>query len=138
MGVFEPTLEATIDCSRRAPAEARRVVERLGDRIDVGLLRDLQLLISELVTNSVRHSGSRCAIHLRAWTRPGGLKVEIADGGYGFVPDATGGGVDDEGGRGLLILDTLAERWGVSADGPSRVWFELESRSVSGTRAQAG
>ena len=89
------------------------------------VLRDVQLLVSELVTNSVRHSGSPEPIRLRAWLRSGGLKVEIADGGSSFEAGPRGAGRDAEGGRGLMILEVLAERWGVSHDARSRVWFEI-------------
>ena len=103
-----------------------------------GLLRDAQLLVSEVVTNSVRHSGSEEPIRLRVWSRQSGIKVEIADGGYGFEAGPLGAGDDDDdGGRGMMIVDALADRWGVSQDGRARVWFELSPRPVS-RRAQAG
>jgi anti-sigma regulatory factor (Ser/Thr protein kinase) len=136
---FEPTLDHTIGCSPRAPAEARRAVEGLGAEVDIALIRDVQLVVSELVTNSVRHSGSNEPIRLRAWARPSGLKVEIADGGDGFEPPAAGGdGREAEGGRGLLILDALAERWGVTSDARTCVWFEVAQRPSGGRRAQTG
>ena len=133
---FEPILDRMIECTPRAPAEARRAVEALGPGLDNRMIVDIQLVVSELVTNSVRHSGSDEPIRVRAWLRSSGVKVEIADGGYGFEP---GGRVSDdvaEGGRGLLILETLAERWGVQSDPRSRVWFELSPRpeSAGGTR----
>ena len=126
---FEPTLDRTIECSLRAPAEARRAVEDLADELDARLVADIQLVVSELVTNSVRHSGSDQAIRLRAWLRSSGVKVEIADGGYGFEPDDRERDHAAEGGRGLLILEALAERWGVQHDTRSRVWFELSAQA---------
>ena len=45
--------------------------------VDAGVLRDAQLLVSEVVTNSVRHSGSDEPIRLRVWARRSGLKVEV-------------------------------------------------------------
>jgi anti-sigma regulatory factor (Ser/Thr protein kinase) len=128
---FAPRLDQTLESSPRAPSEARRAVEELAldldltDPVDVALLRDVQLLVSELVTNSVRHSGSDEAIRLRAWVRENGLRVEIADGGFGFEREDTPSGDDDESGRGLLILDSLTDRWGVSRDARTRVWFEI-------------
>jgi hypothetical protein len=65
------------------------------------------------------------------------VKVEIADGGFGFEPRASNADAEAEGGRGLMILQTLADRWGVSRDACSRVWFELSARPV-GQRAEAG
>ena len=116
---------------------ARRAVEALAPALDTGVLRDAQLLISELVTNSIKHSGCDDPVRLRIWTRSSGLKVEVADGGFGFEAGATGAHDDAEGGRGLLILETLADRWGVCRDAGTRVWFELSPRPVSGA-AQAG
>ena len=95
------------------------------------MLRDAQLLVSEVVTNSIRHSGSEDPIRLRVWARSSGLKVEIADGGYGFDAASHEPACRrDEGGRGLMILDALADRWGVSHDARARVWFELSPRPV--------
>jgi anti-sigma regulatory factor (Ser/Thr protein kinase) len=135
---FDPTLDATIDCSSRAPAQARRELEQLSGELEIAVLRDVQLVVSELVTNSVRHSGSDDAIRLRAWSRPGGLKVEVADGGFGFEAADDEQGDDAEGGRGLVILETLTDRWGMSRDAKARVWFELAARPATGPRAQAG
>ena len=64
---------------------ARRAVEALAPAIDAGVLRDAQLLVSELVTNSMQRTPARDdPIRLRVWTRSSGLKVEVADGGFGF------------------------------------------------------
>jgi anti-sigma regulatory factor (Ser/Thr protein kinase) len=136
---FNPGLDASIPSSSRAPAEARRAIERFAGEVDAAVLHDAQLLVSELVTNSVRHSGSAEPIRLRAWSLPAGLKVEIADGGFGFEESANGrGDWQSEGGRGLMILDALSDRWGVSRDSRTRVWFEIAERPASGRRAQAG
>ena len=125
-------------CSPRAPSEARHALDRFDSDVEAGLLRDVKLIVSELVTNSVRHSGSDEPIVLRAWVRPGGLKVEIADGGFGFEPRTVGDGAVDEGGRGLLILESLSDRWGVTRDGHTRVWFEVSERPVSAGSTRAG
>ena len=135
---FGPTLDRTIASTPRAPAEARRAFEELVPEIENGMLRDVQLLVSELVTNSVRHSGSDEPIRLRAWAKANTLKVEIVDGGFGFEPAGPGAAGADEGGRGLMILEALTERWGVACDATTRVWFELAQRPRTGRHAQAG
>ena len=135
---FEPTLDCAVACSSRAPSEARQALDDLDGQIETGLLRDVKLIVSELVTNSVRHSGSEEPIRMRAWARPTGLKVEISDGGYGFEPRSPRREGHEEGGRGLMILEALAERWGVTHDGRSRVWFEVSQRPVSAGESRAG
>jgi len=127
---FDPSVDATIESSPSAPGIARREVEKVAPAVDDGLLRDAQLLVSEVVTNSIKHSGSDDPIRLRVWARRSGLKVEVADGGFGFEPDQPSPRDDAEGGRGLMILDTLADRWGTSRDGRARVWFELRPRPM--------
>jgi anti-sigma regulatory factor (Ser/Thr protein kinase) len=134
---FDPAVDATIEASPHAPGIARREVEKVAPAVDDGVLRDAQLLVSEVVTNSIKHSGSDDPIRLRVWTRRSGLKVEVADGGFGFQPAQPRSRDDAEGGRGLMILDALAERWGTSDDGRGRVWFELGPRPI-GRTAQAG
>jgi anti-sigma regulatory factor (Ser/Thr protein kinase) len=106
-------------------------MEELAGELDPGVLRDAQLLVSEVVTNSIKHSGSDDPIRLRIWARRRGLKVEVADGGFGFEAGAPPDEFEAEGGRGLLILDSLADRWGVVRDARARVWFELSPRPLS-------
>ena len=128
---FEPAVDATIECSARAPRIARREVEKLAADIDPGVLRDALLLVSELVTNSIKHSGSKDPITVRAWPRRSGLKVEVGDGGSGFDAGPRTADQRAEGGRGLLIVEALADRWGVSDAARTRVWFEVSPRPVS-------
>jgi anti-sigma regulatory factor (Ser/Thr protein kinase) len=127
---FDPAVDATIESSPCAPSIARREVEKVRPSVDDGMLRDAQLLVSEVVTNSVKHSGSDDPIRLRVWARRSGLKVEVADGGFGFEAAEPSVRDEAEGGRGLMILDTLADRWGTSQDGRGRVWFELGPRPI--------
>ena len=127
----DPAVDETIECSAAAPAIARRAVEELARVVDADVVRDAQLLVSEVVTNSIKHSGSDDPIRLRIWARRSGVKVEVADGGRGFETGPVAVHSDGEGGRGLLILETLADRWGTSRDADARVWFELSPRPVS-------
>lgn len=91
------------------------------------------LLISELVTNSIRHSRSRCSGGIVAVTLialASGLRAEVHDEGSITVPtlrrDPPPAPELEEGGRGLRMVDTLATRWGYCRDAASAVtWFEL-------------
>jgi two-component sensor histidine kinase len=97
---------------------------RLRDRLNDGLLVDLQLIVSELVTNSLRH-GSGEAIEVEiAVAESGSITGEVEDHGQGEV--AIREITDEGGGFGLRIVDALASRWGVY-EGTTRVWFELGS-----------
>jgi anti-sigma regulatory factor (Ser/Thr protein kinase) len=87
------------------------------------------LLVSELVTNAIRYG--RPPIHLRAFPQGQGLRVEVTDGERRAPatnadrPPAKGDVA--EGGRGLLLVEGLADRWGWSAAGRGKVvWFELD------------
>ncbi|MFF9216311.1 ATP-binding protein [Streptomyces viridosporus] len=91
----------------------------------VGLTDAAELALTELVANVVRHvPGRRCRICFLL--RPGGVRVEVADGCPRLPTRAAGDGLG-EGGRGLVIVDAVTDRWGVAVrpDGRGKtVWFE--------------
>ena len=109
----------------QAAGAARRLLVREG--LDPDLDHTVCLLVSEIVTNSVRHSGvgPEGKIVLAARLKPDFARIEIRDSGRGFDPDVR----HDASGFGLRMLDTLAARWGVDVDeSGSRVWFEVDRR----------
>jgi anti-sigma regulatory factor (Ser/Thr protein kinase) len=90
------------------------------------------LLTSELVTNSLQHSKSRCpggTVTISVLAVPDGVVVEVIDDGGPTVPSVTAQpGEPDlmEGGRGLRLVELLATRWGYHCDTAGTVtWFEL-------------
>jgi anti-sigma regulatory factor (Ser/Thr protein kinase) len=103
--------------------EARALVHRLDGAVSVSSAQDLQLLVSELVTNSVLH-GPDGDVSVTITADDGVVRVEVADGGEGAmqVKLAT---ADDEHGRGLMLVDALAERWGSEATPHTLVWAEV-------------
>jgi two-component sensor histidine kinase len=112
-------LEPRPEAERQARGEVRHL---LGDRVDDGLLLDLQLIISELVNNSVRYGpGGMIEVDI-AVTEDGSITGEVEDHGRGEV--AMREIADEGGGFGLRIVDALASRWGVY-EGSTHVWFEL-------------
>jgi anti-sigma regulatory factor (Ser/Thr protein kinase) len=116
-----------VDISRDhlAPAAARRVVERLDGRVDDDLIPEVKLLVSELVTNSVKYGGEG-AITLKVDVdRPGKVRAEVIDQGLGFIPVARDRPATEAGGWGLHLVQTLSNRWGVH-EGSTQVWFEIE------------
>jgi anti-sigma regulatory factor (Ser/Thr protein kinase) len=90
---------------------------------------DLALLVSELVTNSVRHAGlsARDAIGVSLVNGAGRARLAVRDGGDGFTPSLSAwNGPDVAGGRGLGIVDALSEAWGVKCDPEGcTVWCEV-------------
>ncbi|WP_063773406.1 ATP-binding protein [Streptacidiphilus jiangxiensis] len=84
-------------------------------------------LVAELVANAVRHTGGRTFV-LRVLRGSGRIRIELRDPSRA-LPCLIRGDVEDEAGRGLCLVDQLADRWGVDvlSHGKS-VWFELRTR----------
>lgn len=91
----------------------------LGDRAG-----EVRLLVSELLTNAVRHG---CGDHMRLKVAVTGstVRVEVVDGGEGFRPPAVERDPASPGGRGLRLVEALADDWGVY-DGSTHVWFDMK------------
>lgn len=107
-------------------AHGRGCLVRRGDRDEA------ELLLTELVANGVRHAGSSLDVRLTVEHNP--LRAEVRDGSsLAPLPRAA----DEHGGRGVLILDALASRWGVLGHpgAGKTVWFELAD---SATLARPG
>jgi len=100
---------------------ARRALDPIQEAIPTETWRNARLLVSELVTNSVRHAGGE--IELVVEKDDGNLRVEVADQGPGI--EGLGRPPQSEGGWGLQIVATVADRWGVEGDHGTRIWFEL-------------
>ena len=89
-------------------------------------LDTLRLLVTELITNAVRHAGCRTWIELGVEIYPDSVRAEVLDCGSGFQPpERPEPHRDRTGGWGLCLVDQLADRWGVAPDDVTRVWFEL-------------
>ncbi|HKA03778.1 MAG TPA: ATP-binding protein [Acidimicrobiales bacterium] len=107
-----------------APRDARRFTARtLRDWGADHATEEAELIVSELVTNAFRHadSPSRLALSMNGEC----LRIEVVDHG-------SGGAVrrharpDDVGGRGLLLVEIMADRWGARRDGQEHVvWCEI-------------
>jgi anti-sigma regulatory factor (Ser/Thr protein kinase) len=113
---------------RHAAAAARDAVGALSDLLPDDVIEDVRLLVSELVTNGVRHAnaGERDRIHLRLRLDDQAIRVDVEDPGPGFVPRDPGGRLERTSGWGLVLVDRIADRWGVDRAGGSTVWFEIE------------
>jgi anti-sigma regulatory factor (Ser/Thr protein kinase) len=112
-----------------AAAEARRAITHLRADLDPPLKETLRLLVTELVTNSVRHTDCD-ALTLRIAVGRSAVLTEVADDGPTFdLEPYEAASVDEHDpgyGWGLFLVQRLARNWGVKEDGSSkRVWFEL-------------
>jgi anti-sigma regulatory factor (Ser/Thr protein kinase) len=118
-----------------AVARARRAV--VGLPVDQTIRDNLALLVSELVTNSVRHAGlapdDPISVHITSDRDR--VRLAVRDGGAGFTPreqngngngDGNGHDLEATGGRGCVIVAALANAWGVERDARGcTVWCEL-------------
>ncbi len=111
-------------------AAARHAVDGLADRLPEDQLGDVRLLVSELVTNSLRHARLSPGdnIVLGVDVADAHVRVEVSDPGPGFAFLGRADDPDTVEGWGLYLVATLADRWGVERGNEpgSMVWFELD------------
>ncbi|WTP28103.1 ATP-binding protein [Streptomyces sp. NBC_00203] len=104
----------------------RRIVRSLLDEWELAPLTDaVELGVTELVANVVRHVPDR-RCELLVLRLEAGVRVEVSDG-CAQQPFVRGGLTEDaENGRGLVLLEAMADKWGVESRGRSGkvVWFE--------------
>lgn len=109
-------------------ARARRAVDGLEHALDEETVATVRLLISELVTNSVRHVRPKESgeIELYVAASPAAVRVEVADSGPGFATRPRVDDQDEGSGWGLHLVDALSNRWGTERNGRMRIWFEVD------------
>jgi anti-sigma regulatory factor (Ser/Thr protein kinase) len=110
-----------------AAAMARRELSCLDSELDPSTLETLHLLVTELVSNAVKHAAAP-SVSVDVSLQDGAVRAEVSDPGPGFDPTGTGVPRDNNSGWGLFLVQQLANRWGVAEDPASnRVWFELRA-----------
>ena len=111
-----------------AVTAARLALSELDEMVEDSTAFDVRLLVSELVTNSVRHAqiGPEGSILLRVRLDDATVRVEVSDSGPGFELPAADPTAElaRESGWGLFFVTQLADSWGVESD-EGRVWFEI-------------
>lgn len=141
---MEPLIEVTLRARPAAASEARRSLQPLANKIPEETFEDIRILVSELVTNSVRHGArgqSGAAVKVGVWQEQSCVRVEVTDGGPGFDVDrsARPRTPDQVGGWGLQIVDRLSDRWGVKrASSGASVWFEIDLQKAQRDSGSAG
>ena len=128
MGVSLIRLERKLPASPEAAREARMALGELAAHVPAPDLDDLRLLVTELVTNSLRHGGLGAgdAIHLVVQVEPETLRVEVRDPGPGFDAPVARETPDLGAGWGLYLLGRIADRWGIQGGPSTCVWFEMD------------
>jgi anti-sigma regulatory factor (Ser/Thr protein kinase) len=118
-------------------SHARHAFDGVGAELGDPLHMTVVLLVSELVTNSVTHSKlAGGVIELLASISPELVRVEVSDDGEGFdLPPVAHH--DDVSGRGLHLVQELADRWGRPTGLRTSVWFEID-RLAQRARRTAG
>ncbi|MFI5494259.1 SpoIIE family protein phosphatase [Actinoplanes sp. NPDC051859] len=128
---------------RRTPAAARALVRSVLEETGLdALINEALLLTTELSTNAVVHAGTELDIEVSA--DPSGLTVTVTDFAPGPVEELAVGPRNDksdigevaERGRGLLLVDHFASRWGTVHEGSGKgVWFRLEIHTTPAAAA---
>lgn len=120
---------ATFELDPEAASQARAVVnEELGRVVSAKVLEDATLLVSELVSNAVRHAPRAGVpeIELTLKLDPERVRVVVSDPGAGFVLEPRLPTASESSGWGLYLVDRIADRWGVITKDRSEVWFEID------------
>jgi anti-sigma regulatory factor (Ser/Thr protein kinase) len=122
------TFELELPRGLDSAAVARHALDGLDGRLPPDQLGDVRLLVSELVTNAIRHAdlADEDAIRLIVTVADTKIRVEVRDPGRGFELGEAPSDPARSAGWGLFLVETLADRWGAESRGGTHVWFELD------------
>ena len=123
MDAFEISLPPAPSAATQARTE---VTERLAERLGKRTLEDVRLLVTELITNALRHGSLKPGdqVSVKASLTEDVVRIEVTDPGTAgdVAPRAPG---PRGGGYGLYLVEHLAKRWGVDRREGTTVWCEL-------------
>jgi anti-sigma regulatory factor (Ser/Thr protein kinase) len=121
-----PELTLRLNPGPEAVPAARKALDGLTGLLERTVWEDLRLLVTELVTNGVRHGSQRGPVGVAVTVDDSRVRVEVSDCGRGFSPpEAPMPRADGTGGWGLQLVDRVATTWGVKVNDLTNVWFEL-------------
>lgn len=132
-------IQTRLPLTPTAGARARRCLEPLRSRLNPRSFESLRLLVTELVNNSLVHSGRPEGDPITLTVELGHREVraEVLDQGTGSLQPPPGPDLDAESGWGLHLVDRLADSWGYARQGYTRVWFVLRTDSDRDTGSAA-
>ncbi len=128
----EPLLQRRFPAVAESVRHARHALDELVDRFPRLDWDALRLVVGELVTNSIVHGAPRRSEQWFELTvthrQPGSLRFAVADSAPAFVAHLHEAAPEAESGRGIFLLDSLADRWGTARHGRACIWFERDLR----------
>ena len=124
----DPHISTELPSEPTSIPAARRLLAPFEADLEPVTFLNLRLLVSELVTNAIRHVPAEQAgtIRLEILRTDAYVRVVVEDQGDGFQPGPSPDDPARASGWGLNILAKVASRWGVENDGGARVWFEID------------
>lgn len=131
-----PFAAASVGVARR-----RLVSDLIAADVYDSAVCDVALVISELLSNALRHAAPLPGAQIRvAWQiEPVSVRVAVSDGGAPTVPELGEAGQGATGGRGLRIVEKLSTKWGTSTDEDgTTVWAEVPVHPLTAEMTTVG
>jgi anti-sigma regulatory factor (Ser/Thr protein kinase) len=123
----------TLPAKAVAPSIARGTLDPLQSRLAEDTYFTVQLLVTELITNSLRHArfSEHDAIQIQVDIDDRRTHVSVCDPGGDKQPKLLEQDLEATGGRGLFLVDAMADQWGIKTNHRTCVWFELRKNGGS-------
>lgn len=120
--------EFLLEAHPASVAEARRRMSEMAEALlEESRMAELQLVLSEVVSNAIRHGSQTEPIRLAVTPKDDFLCVQVTDTGSGLAPRPRATVPDEHGGWGFFLIEQLTRRWGMTReDRHTRVWFEFD------------
>jgi serine/threonine-protein kinase RsbW len=126
-------MEHRLPYSTASAGEARRLSRDLvADRLDEGRAIEFLVMVSEVVGNAIQHGRPELdgRIGLRLEAEAGVVRAVVTDAAPEFTFDRRTFDMANLDHFGLLMVDSFADRWGLSLDGKKAVWFEVDTQPI--------
>ena len=122
-----PSVHVCLPSDNRAARAARLSLRLLESYVPEETIEEMDLLVSELVTNCVKHASLMHdqEIQVDANSTDRGIRVEVTNAGGAQLANRLPMKAE-ESGWGLLIVTKIATRWGIKTNGRTRIWFEID------------